>query len=434
MPPVVDQGQIDQMLRTAIGERRAGRAERAAEIFRDVIARAGDHPLALNALGLHAIGLGRFEEAISLLNRAIAADPASPELRMNLARAMREQGDADGERAALEGALSIDQRHFMALVRLAELHERTGDLEGAADRWSGVLAMAPMIEERSPALDMMLEHARDVVTRQRSGFADTVTRELADARSDCAPGDLRRFDACIDHALGRRQIYANQCAGLHFPFLPADEFFPRELFPWFSELEANTGVIRAELEAVLAQDAAAIRPYVAMAPGTPQNKWSALDQSLDWGAMHLWKDGKRDDAICARVPQTAALIDTLPLSDLPGRTPTVFFSLLRPGAHLPAHTGVSNVRTIIHLPLIVPPGCSFRVGGETRDWREGEAWAFDDTIEHEAWNRSDQLRAILIFDVWNPYISDAERALLKRFYSIAGNSQDAPRGAIDISE
>jgi aspartyl/asparaginyl beta-hydroxylase (cupin superfamily) len=62
------------------------------------------------------------------------------------------------------------------------------------------------------------------------------------------------------------------------------------------------------------------------------------------------------------------------------------------------------------LPLIVPPGCWFRAGAETRAWRESEAWIFDDTIEHEAMNPSDQLRVILIVDTWHPDLSPTERA------------------------
>ena len=38
---------------------------------------------------------------------------------------------------------------------------------------------------------------------------------------------------------------------------------------------------------------------------------------------------------------------------------------------------------------------------------------FDDTIEHEAWNNSDETRVILIFDVWNPLLSEVERALVR---------------------
>ena len=425
---------IDGMLRDAVEHRRAGRIDVAVDLFRAVIREAGEHPVALNALGLQALATGAIDDAVDLFRRAIAADPAAPGLWMNLARAWRERGDDAQEQAALDGALAIDQRHFMALVRLAELFERRGDAARAAERWNNVLAMAPVIEDRTPAIEAMFDHARDYVMRQSERFGSIVDDGLSAARAAVAPADRRRVDACIDHALGRRQIYANHCAGMHFPFLPADEFFDRSHFPWLGAIEAQTDVIRAELETILTEASGEIRPYVEMAPGTPQNKWSALDHSLDWGALHLWKDGRRNDDACRRAPRTAAAVEALPLSDLPGRTPTVFFSLLRPGAHLPAHTGVSNVRTIIHLPLIVPPGCTFRVGGETRDWRVGEAWAFDDTIEHEAWNRSDQLRAILIFDVWNPYITPAERDLLRRFYEVAATADGAPETALSISD
>lgn len=422
------------MISRAMAAQQAGRQGEAVALFHELLDRAGEQPLALNALGMDALGRRDFASAAAFFDRAIAADQRAPELQMNLAKAYREAGDVAGEERALLGALAVDQTHFMALVRLAELHERTGDLRRAAERWSNVLAVAAGIAERSPALEMMLEHAREVVVRQHASFADALDSGLAAARAAAGPSGRRRFDACVDHVLGRRRIYANECHGLHFPFLPADEFFDRAHFPWLGEIEAEADVIRAELEAVLAEDAAPIRPYVAMEPGTPQNKWSTLDQSLAWGAMHLWKDGKRDDAVCARFPRTAAAVERLPLSDLPGRTPTVFFSLLKPGTHLPAHTGVSNVRTIIHLPLIVPEGCEFRVGGETRRWEEGKAWAFDDTIDHEAWNRSDQMRAILIFDVWNPYITAEERDLLRAFYALADESDTAPTAAMQIGD
>lgn len=419
-------------LEAARRARREGRPEEAARLFAAVVARVGDHPVALNGLGLDALAGGRAVDAAAFFRRAIAADPASPELRLNLARALRQQDDVAGEREALEGVLALDRRHFMALVRLAELLERTGDVKGAAEQWSAVLAIGAMLEERSPAIDEIIARARTAVERSRADFAATLDAGLAAARESVPPEERRRFEACLDHVLGRRQIYANQCAGLHFPFLPAEEFFPRHQFPWLAEIEAQTDTIRAELEAILAAEDGGIRPYVAMEPGTPANKWTPLDNSLAWGALHLWKDGRRDPQACARAPRTAAAIEALPLSDLPGRTPTVFFSLLQPGAHLPAHTGVSNVRTIVHLPLIVPEGCALRVGGETRPWRVGEAFAFDDTIEHEAWNRSDSLRAVLIFDVWNPYLSEAERDLLRQFYTIANASDHADADTVSV--
>ena len=98
----------------------------------------------------------------------------------------------------------------------------------------------------------------------------------------------------------------------------------------------------------------------------------------------------------------------------------LLFSILDAGTVIPPHTGVTNTRLTVHLPLIIPPNCAFRVGSETREWIPGKAWVFDDTIEHEAWNRSDMPRAVLIFDIWNPYLSEAERDLIRAATEVFG--------------
>jgi aspartyl/asparaginyl beta-hydroxylase (cupin superfamily) len=167
-----------------------------------------------------------------------------------------------------------------------------------------------------------------------------------------------------------------------------------------------------------------LAPYVAMAPGTPENIWTGLNNSLDWSALHLWRDGVRIEQACEIAPRTAELLDAMPLCRIPGRAPTAFFSILKAGKHIPPHTGVTNTRAIIHLGLVVPPDCEFRVGDEQRAWKEGEAFAFDDTIEHEAWNRSDQDRAVLIFDTWNPHLSEAERGMISRLFEVADAERD----------
>ena len=93
-------------------------------------------------------------------------------------------------------------------------------------------------------------------------------------------------------------------------------------------------------------------------------------------------------------------------------SPTAMFSVLAPRTRIPPHTGSTNARLVVHLPLVLPGPARFRVGNVTRPWRIGEAWVFDDTIEHEAWNDADEPRTILIFDVWNPQLSTAERTLV----------------------
>ncbi len=94
------------------------------------------------------------------------------------------------------------------------------------------------------------------------------------------------------------------------------------------------------------------------------------------------------------------------------------FSALAPRTHIPPHTGESNARLVVHLPLIVPENCgSLRVGFEQRAWRVGEALIFDDSIEHEAWNNSDELRVVLLFDVWNPQLTQQDREIVNTLVS-----------------
>jgi aspartyl/asparaginyl beta-hydroxylase (cupin superfamily) len=104
-----------------------------------------------------------------------------------------------------------------------------------------------------------------------------------------------------------------------------------------------------------------------------------------------------------------AVLDQLPQPRIAGASPNAMFSLLAPNTKIPPHVGINNARLVCHLPLIVPEGCWFRVGGETRLWKTGEAFLFDDTIEHEAMNPTDQLRVVFIVDVWHPDLSPVEQ-------------------------
>jgi len=183
------------------------------------------------------------------------------------------------------------------------------------------------------------------------------------------------------------------------------------LFPWLETLEAETEVIRAELEGVL-QSRQDFAPYIDFPPGAPVNQWGELNHSARWSSYFLWRDGQRQDGACTACPKTAAILERLPMAIQPGFAPTAMFSALEAKTHIPAHTGSTNTRLLCHLPLILPGPARFRVGNQTRSWRMGEAWVFDDTIEHEAWNDAGALRVILIFDIWNPYLEPAERELV----------------------
>ena len=380
---------------------------------------ASTDPRVLNALGLKALEAGDFAEGIRQFSAATAHDPTAPALWMNLAKAHRAAGDDEAERQALESALATDQLHLLALIRLAELHERLGEMGAAADRWAAVLGLGARIAEPSAELTAMIAHARRFVDGRKQALADAIEAGLANSL-DCAnERDRRRAKTAVQMMLGQRRAYGNQCHGFFYPFLPADEFFDRGHFPWLDELEAATPLIREELQAILASHDPGLSPYIDMPAGTPENLWSGLDKSPDWSALHLWRDGERIDAVCARAWRTAELVESLPLARIPGRAPAVFFSILKAGKRIPLHTGVTNIRSIVHLPLIVPRGCGFRVGGEMREWREGEAFVFDDTIVHVAWIECEADRAVLILDCWNPHLSEDERSMVLKIFAIS---------------
>ena len=418
-------GAVGTLLREAAALRQRGDGEGERKVLDRAIAIVPPRPEAFNARGMRALADRDFPTAATSFARAVALDPGEPALRLNLAAAHRAAGDDAGDRQALQSVLDLDQLHFLAHLRMGELLQRQGLLSEAAPHWSAVVQLAGNATDRPPALIDAEARARAFLEAHNAAFADALSQEF-DKAGQVATAS-RRFQACADTLLGRRRIYTNQCAGVHFPFLPADEFFDRALFPWFAELEAATPAIRAEALAMLAGGGAAIRPYVRLDKGTPDTPWSKLDDSRDWSACFLWEYGQRNAAVCDLCPETAAALARVPQTHLPGKAPSAFFSILKGGAAIPPHTGVTNTRAIIHLPLVVPEGCGFRVGGETRAWREGEAFAFDDTIEHEAWNRSDQVRIVLIFDVWNPHLTQGEQEDLARLFAVTDRGLTAPR-------
>ncbi len=386
-----------------------------------------DDPGALNSAGLRALGAGDAASAAALLRRAVAADSGAALLWYNLATALSATGERDEEGRAIDKALDLEPYLPHALLAKGRWHETGGDLAMAHDLYRRLLAATDPNGQFGPGFAMGLNHARTVLADATDALAARLDAALAPVLADIAPADRLRFDHCVDIGLGRRRVYQQQPLVLHYPYLPADQFFARDHFPWFARLEAAAADIRAELLALLAAGGEGFAPYVAYPAGAPVNQWAALNHSDAWAARFLSKDGEPQPEIRASCPKTAAVIDKLPLFDCPGRGPVAFFSLLKPHTRIPPHTGASNIRATVHLPLIVPPGCGFRVGNETRPWIEGEAFAFDDTIEHEAWNDSDQLRAVLIVDCWNPHLTSMERDLLRRYSAALGTTDPLQR-------
>jgi aspartate beta-hydroxylase len=383
-------------------------------------------PVAANSAGMDALRRGDASSAMQHFRDAVQADPGAIALWLNLATASRSAGEAEAERAALEAALNIDRTDFVAWLRMAQLHTRLNERGSAMAAWPAALQLAGRIDRISADLAEELRQGQDYLASLQAELYEQIENDLNPALETLADSDSRRARVFVEAALGRRRIYTNECAGLTYPFLPADEFFDDRHFPWFAELAQAAPFVRDEALQLIAEAPASLRPYVQMDKGLPDNKWTALDSSSSWSAAFLIEYGVANAELLARCPATFQLLEKIPLAAIPGRGPTAFFSILAPGTRIPPHSGVSNMRAIVHLPLVVPNGCGFRVGGETREWFEGQAFAFDDTIEHEAWNDSDQPRIVLIFDVWNPHLSPSEQEVIARYFATADRTGLGP--------
>ena len=390
-----------------------GRHEAAAQLLQAVIDKQPGHVVALNTLALIAIGAGDPGRAIHYLERAAAAEPGSAGIWFNLFQAFAMAGDDEGGMNSLDRALIADPYHVPAILMKAALLERAGRLAESLAMFRAIIAVGPNPDTLPEPARLALARGRELILADDERHAAALARPMAEVYAAHAGADFDRVRAYVEQRTGRRKIYVQQPINGHFPYLPALEFFPRAHFPWLAALEAKTDEIRRELLSLLAEGDRGFRPYIAFDPTQPANQWEELNHSPRWSAWFFWQDGVRDEANCARCPATAAALEAIPLLDLPGKGPTAMFSILEPRTRIPPHTGSNNVRTTIHLPLVVPEGCGFRVGAETRQWRVGEAWAFDDTIEHEAWNDSDEPRAVFIVDVWNPLLTEAERAAIR---------------------
>lgn len=415
------QQRADELRSAARAAASAGERDKAAAHWRELLTLLPDDPDALNAVGNWELAQGRPGEAAALIERALAADPGQPALLFNLSAARRAAGDAAAALADLDRALAIDPYFVQAIFQKAVLLEELDQPHAAALIYQNFLDTAPPDIAESPRFQPLIARARAAVRRNNEALG-----ALLSTRGEAPSARTREAVAAL---LGEQRVFVSEPTFLTVPRLPATPFFDRELTPWIADLEAADDDILDEARAVIAQDSGLV-PYVDNPPGVPANQWAELDHSPRWGAFFFWKHGLRNAANCARCPRTAALLERLPLISLEGRSPNAFFSVLAPRTRIPPHTGVTNARGTVHLPLIVPPGCGFRIGAETRQWMPGVAWAFDDTIEHEAWNDSDRPRLILIFDVWNPYLDEEERAFVRTMLS----AHDAHYGRMGLSD
>lgn len=367
------------------------------------------------ARALAALRAGDVATARRLLESELAEKPAQPPLEMALAAACARLSEFPAALAAVEGLLDREPRHFGALILKADILDAMGERRRAASFYQGALEIAPPEAQRTPDIAQAVARAQSRLA-QSAGDYEAYLKQALGEKGFLTGSRASHYEQALDILFGKRQLYFQQPRQFYFPGLPQIQFYEREDFDWVGALEAQTDPIRREAEAML-EDEAAFQPYIHARKDEPRLRETQLYENTDWSACYLVRDGAPVPGIAERCPQTMKALESVPLCDIPGKMPAVLFSLLRPKTQIEPHHGMYNTRLICHLPLIVPEGCRLRVGNETRDWREGEMLIFDDSIEHAAYNDSDRLRVVLLFDIWRPELSESDREFLRAIFA-----------------
>lgn len=372
--------------------------------------------------GQDALSKGDASRAREHFRRAADAGRADAVVWLGLAAACTQLGDIDGTVEALDRMLVLEPRNCRALIMRADAAAKKGDRRLAAAYYGAAIKYAPAPQRQSPSEAAEFARAQNA----RANLALQFERQLREALAAYGydqETSSRRFAQSLDLMMGHKKIYFQEPRQYFFPELPQIQFYDTSMFAWAGAVEAATDAMAVELGPFL-NDESVFQPYVERIPNRPRRDHDEMTESRDWTAFYLWKNGSLVKENAERFPETLRALADVPLCRIEARTPSIFFSRLRGGAHIPPHHGFINARLICHLPLVVPEGCAFRVGNEVRDWKKGKLWIFDDTIEHEAWNRSRETRVVLIFEIWRPELNEEERRLvggmLKAIEAISG--------------
>jgi aspartyl/asparaginyl beta-hydroxylase (cupin superfamily) len=370
--------------------------------------------------GITALRAGKAQVARTLLERLTEPGNDIDPPWLLIAHACRLMGDDVAEEQALQTLLALDKRHLAALLLMGELKDRQGDDRAATAFYKAALNMVSVGARISDDLRPKLKQAEDFLAGAHGRFESYLLNKLSETglQGNETPIPVRN---ALDLLMGRKEIFYQKPSMFYYPGMPQREFYEREEFPWIADMEAAIPDMQDELNQVLSETSL-FDPYVKSHPDRPRPNNPLLDNA-NWGALYFWQNGDAVAENIAKCPKTVAALERAPIPVIQDRSPMALYSVLEPDTHIAPHFGLLNTRLICHIPLILPSDCAIRVGSETRPWKDGEALIFDDSFEHEAWNRSQERRVILLFEVWRPELTETERSALTTIFEAINEYQ-----------
>lgn len=426
-------------LQTAQAALRRGDLGSALPLLERIAAQdpAAFEPRAL--LGMALQQTGQLPAAAHWLQQAVALEPGHAELNLRLAEALARQDQFEAAVQVLQRFLRLTPGHAVAWLTLAQTLDAAGQ-EDAATRagWQAIQAAQAKGQWVSAETTPPAWHG---LVRSWLARVDGVRRqwltEVLDTQIQAhGRAEMARFADCVHHYLGDAPQLGpsdpqQRPKFLYFPGLPGGPYHDPALQPWSAQLVDAVAALRTQALALLAEDAGAFEDFLGLSADADKTGYiGGQGERPAWDAFFFYRHGRRYDANHARAPGASALLDSIELCRVPGQAPEVCFSVLAPGSHILPHHGTTNTRLVYHLPLVVPGDCALNlIGHGEHAWQEGRPMMFDDTYQHEAWNRSSRTRIVLLMDCWNPHLTPAERAAVLALVGRVSTLEEPPLDA-----
>jgi aspartate beta-hydroxylase len=406
------EARTDAAFDRALAAHMESRLADAEQLYAAVLAREPGHAGALCYLGLLRLQQDRAADAATMLREAIACDPESAEAHQHLGTALQRLGrhaDALEQHARALGLAPgyADALHgrgtaLLALGRAADAVASLEDAIAAEPESAAIrLALAGALQE-AERWDEAFVHYRYAAALDPANGAPlgNALGAFARQRPEVAQHGMARLNRYVAAFLTN---HANPRMGV-YPGLTSAPFHDPARLAGARALEQNYSAIRAEIEG--------------LAAGAFQAESEGLMERGAWDVLLLYERGRKNAENCKRCPVITRIIEGH--ATVRTHAGLLYVSKLSPGTEIKPHRGPTNLRLRCHLGITIPHGdCGLRVGGETRRWQEGRCLLFDDSLEHEAWNRTATPRIVLIIDFWHPDLTPAEIAFLEGLHRYA---------------
>jgi aspartate beta-hydroxylase len=396
-------GLIDQ----AIQAHKDGKLDEAQDLYSRALQNNPEDARALCYLGALQAQRGKFEQSLELLQRALASDSQFAEAHSHIAAVLQHLKRPIEALIHVDQALSIAPELLDARINRAAILHVLGRTKEAIEQFEAIIAEAP----QSAAAQGGLATALEAVGREHEAFvhyrnAARIHPQWTKALDRALIAFASRHPAVAQAGMQRLNAFMKAMVLNHgnprmgtYPGLTARPFHDRALFPITQALQAQFSTIRNEIAGL------------ADAVFSPELESHLMERGA-WDVFMFYERGRKNAENCDRCPTITKIIESH--NTLRTQAGILYVSKLVPQSHIRAHRGPTNIRIRCHLGIQIPQGdCAIRVRDEVRRWREGECLIFDDSLEHESWNHTDESRIVLIVDVWHPDLTPAEVAFLE---------------------